>query len=69
MTRLAVALALAAGALVPAAAHAAAVCVVVPLGNTHPPYACTDPTTEDCTLYGYVGEEASFGPHDCARPE
>lgn len=68
MTRVALALAFALGAVVPAAAHAGAVCAVVPNGDGHPAYVCTDPTTEGCLLYGWLGEEAGFGPRDCEYP-
>lgn len=68
MTRLVLALAFAAGSVVPAAAHAAPVCAFVPNGDGHPAYVCTDPATDGCALYGWLGEEAGFGPRHCEYP-
>ena len=68
LARLTLALAFAAGAVVPAAAQAAPVCVVYPNGDGGPGYVCTDPTTENCLVYGWLGEEAGFGGRDCDRP-
>lgn len=68
MTRLVLAVAFAAAAAVPAAAQAAPVCVFVANGDGHPAYACTDPTTENCLLYGWLGEEAGFGSRHCDYP-
>jgi hypothetical protein len=52
-------LAVAAGALVPAAAHAAETCHKAPWESYYP-YVCTDPDYPGCVAYGSLGEEAMF---------
>jgi hypothetical protein len=69
MTRLVLALAFAAAAVVPAAAQASPACVFVPNGDGGPMYFCSDPSREDCLLYGWMGAEAGLGPVDCERPQ
>jgi len=68
LARLAVATLAVAGALAPAAAHAAESCHKAPWESRYP-YLCTDPDYPGCVAYGSLGEEAMFSVGDgCPWP-
>lgn len=61
MTRLVLAVALAAAAVLPSVAQADPVC-------TDQPYVCHDPDHPNCVVYGNLGAEAGFHlGEDCPR--